>query len=77
MLIDDFLEAIELHFESLGSQDVAQFYEMKNIRGLKQYGDFKKQYPIEAAEKIQKTRMIFAKQVEIEKHLTRKEWYWA
>lgn len=52
---------------------MAKFYRMKNIRGLKQYHVFKKRFPIKVAEKIQKTRKIFAKQVEIREHLTRKQ----
>ena len=39
---------------------MAQFYGMKNMGCLKQHRDFKKRYPLEAAEKIQKTRKIFA-----------------
>ena len=70
MLADDLLEAMELHFESLGFQDRAQFYEIKNMGGLKQHRDFKKQYSVEVAEKIQKTREIFAEQMEIGEHLT-------
>lgn len=31
---------------------MAEFYKMKNIRGLKKHFDFKKRYLIEAAEKI-------------------------
>ncbi len=76
VLADDFLEAIQLHFESPGFQDRAQFYGIKIKRGLKQHNDFKIRYPVEAAEKIQKTRKIFTEQLGIEKHLTRKQWYW-
>ncbi|MCJ1348057.1 hypothetical protein MMC31_006288, partial [Peltigera leucophlebia] len=65
VLVDDPLEVMELHFESLGFQDMAQFYGMKNMGGLKQHRDFKKRHPVEAAEKIQKTRKIFAEQVGI------------
>ena len=60
VLADDLLEAMELHFESLGFQDMAQIYGMKNMGRLKQYRDFKKEYPVEAAEKIQRIRKIFA-----------------
>lgn len=77
ILADDPIEAIELHFESLGFQDMAKFYGMKNMGGLKQNRAFKKRFPFEAAEKIQKTRKIFAEQVGIGEHLTRKQWYWA
>ncbi len=77
MLADNLLEAIELHFGSLRFQDMAQFYGMKNMGGLKQHHDFKRRYPVEAAEKIQKTRKIFAEQLKIRGHLTRKQWYWA
>lgn len=77
VLADDPLEAMELHFESLGFQDMVQFYGMKNMGGLKQHRDFKKRHPVEAAEKIQKTRKIFAEQVGIGEYLTRKQWYWA
>ena len=72
MLSDDPLEAMELHFESLGFQDMAQFYRIKNMGGLKQHRDFKKRYSVEAAEKIQKTKNFFAEQVGIGEHLTRK-----
>ncbi len=65
VLADDLLEALELYFESLWFQDMAQYYGMKNIKGLKQQRNFKKQYPVEAAEKIQKTRKIFTEQVEM------------
>ena len=44
---------------------MAQYYGMKNIKGLKQQRNFKKRYPVEAAEKIQKTRKIFTEQVEM------------
>lgn len=77
VLADDPLEAMELYFESLGFQDMAQFYGMKNMGGLKQHRDFKSRYPVEAAEKIQKTRKIFAEQLGIGEYLTRKQWYWA
>ncbi len=77
VLGDDLLEAMELHFESLRFQDMAPFYGMKNMGGLKQHRDFKRRYLVEAAEKIQKTRKIFAEQLGIEEHLTRKRWYWA
>lgn len=77
VLADDPLEAMELYFKSLGFQDMAQFYGMKNMGGLKQHRDFKSWYPIEAAEKIQKTRKILAKQLGIGEYLTRKQWYWA
>lgn len=70
MLADDPLEAMELHFESLEFQDMAQFYGMKNMGGLKQQPDFKKQYSIKVAEKIQKTKFFFAEQVGIGEHLT-------
>lgn len=35
VLANDPLEAMELYFESLGFQDMAQFYGMKNMGGLK------------------------------------------
>ncbi|MCJ1343435.1 hypothetical protein MMC31_001628, partial [Peltigera leucophlebia] len=73
VLADNLLEAMELHFESLGFQNMAQFYGMKNMGGLKQHRDFKKRHPVEAAEKIQKTRKIFAEQVGIGEYLTRKQ----
>ncbi len=41
VLVDDPLEAMELRFESLRFQDMAQFYGMKNMGGLKQHRDFK------------------------------------
>lgn len=77
MLADDPLEAIELHFESLRFQDIAKFYRMINMGGLKQHRDFKKRHPVEEAEKIQKTRKCFAEQIVIGEHLTKKQWYWA
>lgn len=77
ILVDDPLEAMELYFESLGFQDMVQFYGMKNMGGLQQHRGFKKRYPVAAAEKIQKTRKIFAEQVEIGEYLTRKQWHWA
>lgn len=77
VLADDPLEAMELYFESLGLQDMAQFYRIKNMGSLKQHRDFKRRYPIEAAGKIQKTRKIFAEQLGIGEHLTKKQWYWA
>ena len=52
VLTDDPLEAMELQVESLGSQNMAQFYKMKNMEGLKQHGDFERLYLVEAAEKI-------------------------
>ncbi len=52
VLTDDPLEAMELQVESLGSQNMAQFYKMKNMEGLKQHRDFERLYLIEAAEKI-------------------------
>lgn len=70
-MADDPIEAMELHFESLGFQDTAKFYGIKNMGGLKQHCAFKKRFPIKAAEKIQKTRKIFAEQVGIGVHLTR------
>lgn len=33
MLANDFLEIMELYFESLEFQNIDQFYKMKNIRG--------------------------------------------
>ncbi len=74
VLANDLLEAMELHFESLGFQDMAQFYVIKNMGGLKQYRNFERRYPVEAAEKIHKTRKIFAEQLGIGEHLTRKHW---
>lgn len=50
---------------------------MKNMGGLQHHRGFKKQYLVEAAEKIKKTRKIFAKLVGIGEDLTRKEWHWA
>lgn len=50
---------------------------MKNIRGLKQYRVFKKRFLVKAAKKIQKMRKIFAEQVGIGEHLTRKQQYQA
>ena len=73
MLADDPLKAIKLYFKSLGFQDMAQFYGMKNMGGLKQHRDFKSRYPVKAAEKIQKTKKIFAEQLRIGEYLTRKE----
>lgn len=35
VLADNPLEVMELYFESLGFQDMAQFYRMKNMGGLK------------------------------------------
>lgn len=35
MLANNSLEAIKLYFESLRFQDIAQFYKIKNIGGLK------------------------------------------
>ncbi len=52
LLVNNPLEVMELYFERLGFQDIAQFYEIKNIGGLQQHHDFKKRYPVEAAEKI-------------------------
>lgn len=40
---------------------MAQFYKMKNMRGLKQYRDLKNWYLVEAARKIQRNRKTFAK----------------
>ena len=77
ILVDDPIKTIELHFESLGFQDMAKFYGMKNMGDLKQHRAFKKWFSVEAAEKIQKTRKIFVEQVGIGEHLTRKQWYWA
>ena len=77
ILADDPIEAMELHFESLGFQNMAKFYGMKNMGGLKQHRAFKKRCLVKAAEKIQKTRKIFAEQVGIGENLTRKQWYWA
>ena len=45
---------MKLYFESLDFQDMAKFYGMKNMGGLKQHCAFKKRFPVEAAEKIQK-----------------------
>lgn len=56
---------------------MAQFYGMKIMGGLKQHRDFKRRYPVEAAEKILKTRKIFAEQLGIGEYITRKQWYWA
>lgn len=64
---------MKLHFKSLSFQDMAKFYRIKNMEGLKQHCTFKKQFPIKAAEKIQKTRKIFAELKEIDEHLTRKQ----
>ncbi len=51
---------------------MAQFYGMKNMGGLNQHRNLNKRYRVEEAGKIQKTRKIFAEQVVIEEHLTRK-----
>ena len=77
VLVDNPLEEMELRFETLRFQDMAQFYGMKNMGDLKQHRNFKKRHPVKAAEKIQKTRKIFAEQAGIGEHLTRKQWYWA
>ena len=42
ILADDPIEAMELHFERLGFQDIAKFYGMKNMGDLKQHRTFKK-----------------------------------
>lgn len=52
---------------------MAQFYGMKNMGVLKLHRDFKSRYPVEAAEKIQKIRKIFAEQLGIGEYLTRKQ----
>ena len=77
LLVDNPLEAIELYFQSLRFQDMAQSYKMKNIRGLKHHHDFKRQYPVEAPEKIQKTRKISVEKLRIREHQIRKQCYWA
>lgn len=60
MVANNLLEAIKLHFESLEFQDMARFYEIKNMGDLKQHCDFKKRHSVEAAKKIQKIKKIFA-----------------
>lgn len=72
ILANNPIKAMKLYFESLNFQNMAKFYEMKNIGGLKQYRIFKKRFSVKVAEKIKKTRKIFVKQVEIREHLTRK-----
>lgn len=72
ILVDDPIKAIKLYFKSLCFQDMAKFYGINNIRGLKQYHAFKKVFLVEAFEKIQKTRKNFIEQVEIGEHLIKK-----
>lgn len=48
MLANNLFERMELLIKSLGFQDMAQFYKMKNMGGLKQHRDFRSWYWVEA-----------------------------
>lgn len=38
--MDDSIEVMELYFKSLSFQNMAEFYEIKNMEGLKYYHAF-------------------------------------
>lgn len=72
VLSEDPIEAMELYFENLGIKDMTSFYGIKNMAGLEQHRAFKKRYTLEAQDKIQRMKKIWAEELGIRERLTQK-----
>lgn len=64
---------MKLPFKSINFQNMAKFFNIKNIKGLKQYCVLKKQFSVKTVEKIKNTRKIFVEQVKICEYFTKKQ----